>query len=102
MLRAFTSLFSGFGGVRVNRITVLTVNTILVCLTVGGRVRPSLLLPLNFNAVLIGLPVDNTVNRSNPVAILFDTNVDANRLFPLLLFVNVNTVVSFNPLLGGP
>ncbi len=59
------------------------------------------MLPLNFNAVLIGVPFSNTVNRRNPLAALFGTNV-TGRLFPLVLFVNVNTVVSFNPLLAGP
>ncbi len=39
--------------------------------------------------------------RRKTLSILFSTNV-TGRLFPLVLFVNVNTVVSFKPLLSGP
>ena len=71
---------------------------LLIYLSIGKKMEPSLLLPMGFGTILVNLPLSGA---AAPLEILFQAGM-ANELFPLLLFIGIGAMIDFGPLLEKP
>lgn len=104
---------------------VVFVTFVFLCLKVGGNFRPLLVIPVTFNVLLTGVPNTGLTIRCrslrNFVSLVTNEVIGraANTIYapklvsflcfnigtkvcPPLVFLNVNTVASFTPLVTGP
>ena len=103
-------LLEGITAVTWQQAVMYVVGIILIWLAVKKEYEPSLLLPLGFGAILVNLPysgvVDQMVQGKVPAAgiieWLFKTGIEASEAMPILLFIGIDAMIDFGPLLSQP
>ncbi len=98
----FGSLTSdGFGW---KQIVMWAIGALLIFLAIRFEMEPTLLLPMGFGAILVNLPLANTLGvagEEGVINILFNATI-GNELLPLLLFIGIGAMIDFEPLLRNP
>lgn len=103
-----SALFSNVSQLNWQQVVMWCIGGLLIYLAIRKDMEPTLLLPLGFGAILVNLPMSGAVTQVydgiaeiGVIDVLFDAGI-ANELFPLLLFVGIDAMIDFEPLLTNP
>ena len=103
-----SALFSNVSQLNWQQVVMWCIGGLLIYLAIRKDMEPTLLLPLEFGAILVNLPMSGAVTQVfdgiaeiGVIDVLFDAGI-ANELFPLLLFVGIGAMIDFEPLLTNP
>ena len=91
----------GFGW---RQIVMWLIGATLIFLAIRFEMEPTLLLPMGFGAILVNLPLADTLGvagEEGVINILFNATI-GNELLPLLLFIGIGAMIDFEPLLRNP
>ena len=91
----------GFGW---KQFVMWVIGATLIFLAIRFEMEPTLLLPMGFGAILVNLPLADTLGvagEEGVINILFNATI-GNELLPLLLFIGIGAMFDFEPLLRNP
>lgn len=82
----------------------------LIFLAIRKQYEPALLLPMGFGAILVNLPASGVINQTieeigevqGIVEWLYRIGIEASEALPVLLFIGIGAMTSFEPLLKRP
>ena len=81
------------------QVAMWAIGGVLIYLAIAKEMEPTLLLPMDFGAILVNLP------NSGAAAViehLFEIGINQHELFPLILFIGIGAMIDFEPLLTNP
>lgn len=98
------------GCLTLQQILMYLVGIGLIVLAIKKQYEPALLLPMGFGAILVNLPASGALNQTiegigevqGIIEWLYRLGIEASEALPILLFIGIGAMTSFEPLLKRP
>ena len=103
-MNIFDAIFGNVANIDPKQVVMWVIGAVLIFLAIRFEMEPTLLLPMGFGAILVNLPLADTLGvagEEGVINVLFRATI-GNELLPLLLFIGIGAMIDFEPLLRNP